>query len=117
MKKTLKDLFIKDKSYITEIELGKDFYLFVECLNEYSESINGTFDINKVGDVLVEIIFKDDVVRNVYDITIYDTIDYLKERAMIEIRQGYQEISGLDNENEFTDQEMLEYMQDELKED
>ena len=50
----LKDLFIKEESYVVTISINKDFYLWIEGLNN-GYSIYKDFDLNNINSFCIEL--------------------------------------------------------------
>lgn len=84
---TIKDLMLEGKTFVIEIQLTDDYYIFIEALDEYSCTINYSnrenFDIYKANFLMCEVHSTDtdntDVVAT-YDIAnINITIKQLRE--------------------------------------
>lgn len=120
MNKTLKELFVENKSYILDIKLGKDFSIYIEGLDNLGL---GIYDLNyPVEDIeyfCVELIFENEFVKNIsnHKITLNTTVEEIKKLGIEQLRKGYKAFTGLDNGNEFTDEELLEYMRVVLREE
>lgn len=118
--KTLKDLFLEEQSYIVNIEINNDFSVYVEGLDNFGL---GIFDKNyKVEDIeyfCIEIIFKGEMLKNIskHNIILNATIEDIKTLFWEEMKKGYKVISGLDNVNDFTESQLLEYMKTVLNEE
>lgn len=89
----IKDLLIKEKSYIVNIEIPKTNYvLFVECLNEFGEMIQEEFKEEKcsnINNLCVELfkrnengVFEYYETIDVYDINANEKIDDLIEKTL-----------------------------------
>jgi hypothetical protein len=83
---TIKDLFLKENNYIVEVEINESYHLFIEGLTEYGEMIDGNFDIDKIENLLVEII-GEDVVGNLFGITLADTVESVMAKAKEKIKE------------------------------
>lgn len=120
MKKTLKDVFLEEDSFLVDIPLGNSFSIYIEGLDNIG---CGIFDLNyKVEDVeyfCVELIFNGEMIKNIsnHNITLNTTIEEIKKFGIEIIRKGYRAITSLDNDNELTDVQLLEYMKNILLEE
>lgn len=117
--KTIKDLFAEQNSFLVDIELNKDFSVYVEGLDNFGL---GIFDLNyKIEDIesfCVEIIFQSEFLKNLskHNITLNTTVEEIKQLAIEELRNGYKVITGLDSK-ELKDAQLLNYMKNVLQEE
>lgn len=117
---TIKDLFLEEQSYIIDIKINNDFSVYIEGLDNFG---CGIFDKNyKIEDIeyfCVEIIFQGEMLKNIskHNITLNTTIEDIRTLFWEEMRNGYKVVSGLDNANDFTKNQLLEYMKSILNEE
>ena len=81
--KTLKDLFIKENSYITTLKIDEEYHLYIEGLTENNEAIQDEeFNINNIKKFCIEL-FDEDYIETIesYDITLDEKLDDLKEKT------------------------------------
>lgn len=89
--KILIDLFEAEKEYILEIALNKDYYLFIEALDEFGGSIQEEkFNINNIKNLCIELIDSNgDYVASVSNanINIFSDVKQLKDEGFEEIKE------------------------------
>ena len=113
MSKTIKDIFLEEQAYVIDINLNKGFTVFVEGLDNIGCGIfDLSYPIEDIENFIVELNFNGEFLKNLSNskITLNTTVEEIKQLAMEELRKGYKVVSGLDNANELTDNELLEYM-------
>lgn len=85
MKATLKDLFLAENSYIIEIPINDEYYLFVEGLDENgcTNTYRDEFSIEHIKTFCVELMDDENVLDNIdsIDVTLDTTIEELKQKA------------------------------------
>lgn len=79
---SLKERFIKENSYIIEIDINGEMWLFVEDLDKFGGAISGDFNKNNLTDnILVELHDKEGYIDTIY----IDNISLdMKENELIE---------------------------------
>lgn len=85
---TLKDIFLKHKSYIVEFKINKYFYLFIEGLDNYGGCITSKFDISKIATFCIELFKKNGeyiVTIDSFNIGLTTSLKDLKKLALKEI--------------------------------
>lgn len=84
--KTLKSLFETKKSYIIELPINKNYYLFIEGLTEWGEALTGEpFNVNNIKSLCIELFSSDgEYLKTVSNrnISLKTTIEALKETAI-----------------------------------
>lgn len=90
-KKNLKDLFLKERTYIITIPYNNKYYLYIEGLCEYGGCIiNNNFDIKEIKTFCIEIIEKrtheaSDYSIDTYNLTLDTTIKELFKKVSKEL--------------------------------
>lgn len=81
--KTIKDLFIKENSYITTLKIDEEYNLYIEGLTENNEAIQDEeFNINNIKNLCIEL-FDKDYIETIesYNITLDEKLEDLKEKT------------------------------------
>lgn len=85
---TLKDLFIENESYILEIDINEEYYLFCEGLDENgcTNTVKDNFDVNNIKNLCLELFERKayEYIESIdsRDITPNEKIEDLKEKTL-----------------------------------
>lgn len=83
------EVFEMKKSYIFEVKVCDNMFLFVEALDEYGGAIVEDFDITNIHNIYAEIVINnEEVVGLLSNINPYETIENLKIKALLELDIG-----------------------------
>ena len=90
---TVKDLLVKNGCYCVNVSVNKDYWLFIEGLDDNGEAITNDFNILLVKNVIVEII---------HDYDIIDTIEVkLSTKVTTLINQAEKQLKQKKGENKW----------------